>query len=482
MLRVDSLDKSLAHTSALGIIWLVAGFHAAFFFALGVDRYLAHRNLVDFGLFTQVTASAFSSFSSTFEGVTHWAFHFSPILYLCAPFVLLAHSGLALTALQSVAIALALPPVYLIAERRTSPTRALATACVAALYPALAGVGFTDFHENGFAPAATLWLLWAVDARRWGYAYVFLALVLSIKEDQALMAAFVGAIFFSTVLRRKDRPAILFSVVTVVLSVGVFIAYFTIIRPLVDPAHHWQPTRFYAWRMGDLHNVLLPTLGDRLGYIVLAFAPLAFLPLRSRCVVFALPGLAECVLSREHATYTMGQHYAGVWVPYVVAAFAVSVEKLHSMRPLGIAAVLCLLTYLVANPLHPGYFLRVPAARDAQLDAYLMRLPSDIAVGTQEEAYTHLGFHPRAQLGLAGNPEYLLLDRDFTDSVWLGWMERSLRAERKAASYRLIERRGGIELYSRLIRPSFPNRRSRAIRLPSHDGSWKTAFPRRSAL
>ena len=37
-------------------------------------------------------------------------------------------------------------------------------ACIALVYPPLVGVAFTDFHENGFAPAAIVWLAWALDA------------------------------------------------------------------------------------------------------------------------------------------------------------------------------------------------------------------------------------------------------------------------------------------------------------------------------
>jgi uncharacterized membrane protein len=441
----------VTHKRAWTLVWILAVVHAAAFFAFGVDRYLAHTTLVDFGLFTQVAASAFSGFSSTFEGTTHWAFHFSPIVYVCGPLVLLAHSGLALTAIQSIAVALALPPVYLIAYRRAGAKRALAIAGAAALYPALAGVDFSDFHENGFAPAATLWLLWALDARCWRYAYACLAVILSIKEDEALILLFLAAVSFFVFRARDDRMGMRFSIVAACAAVICFVGYFSLIRPSVDPLHHWQPTRFYAWKMSDVQTLGLQTLGDRLGYLALAFAPLAFIPLRSRVVVFALPGFAECLLSREHATYTMGQHYAAVWVPYVLAAFAVAASRLPSMRPMGLCALLCVLTYLVANPLHPGYFLRIPQERDRRLDAYLATLPPDISVGTQEEAYTHLGFDPHAQLGVANLPEYVLLDRDFPESVWLAWMDPVLKRARVAGTYRLIDRANGVEFYRRVV-------------------------------
>lgn len=445
-----STTKTQSDRHALALAWIAAGIHAAFFFALGVVRWRAHRSLVDFGLFTQVVASAFSGFSGTFEGVSHWAFHFSPILFLCAPFVLMAHSGLALTAVQSIAIALAIPAAYLVARRRTSAFRALAVAGIAAIYPPLTGIDFTDFHENGFAPAATLWLLWALDGRRWPYAYAFLALSLAIKEDQALIMGFLGIVAFAAFHRENDRPGMRFSAIAVAASLTIFVAYFALIRPLADPSHHWQPTRFYAWRPHDLATIGVQTLPDRLGYLVLALAPLCFIPLRTPVFLLALPGLAECLLSREHAPYTMGQHYAAVWTPFVLAAFIIAVSRLHSARWIWASALLCLMSYLVANPLHPGYFLRAAQDRDARLDALLARLPAQARIGTQEEAYTHLGMDRYAQLGIVGDPEYVLLDRDYPDSVWLTWMNEPLRQAVAQGRYRTERREGGIELYRKI--------------------------------
>jgi uncharacterized membrane protein len=168
-------------------IWLLAAGYAIVLFALGIDRYVTYHAGADLGLFTQSIASVFNGFSNTVEHGNHFTYHFSPILYLCAPFLLLTHSALALTALQAIGGALAIPPVYLLARKRFSESLAFQIACVAALYPPLVGVTFTDFHENGFATAATLWLFWALDVKNFRLATVFLILALSIKEDQAVV-------------------------------------------------------------------------------------------------------------------------------------------------------------------------------------------------------------------------------------------------------------------------------------------------------
>src|SRR6185312_6655257 len=111
----------------------------------GIWRYDVHRNLVDFGIFEQTVASAFGCFCNTIEG-SHWAFHFSPILYVAGALVAIWKSPFVLIIAQAAACALVIPPVYALANRSR------VAALIVFLYPALAGLAFGDFHENGFAP------------------------------------------------------------------------------------------------------------------------------------------------------------------------------------------------------------------------------------------------------------------------------------------------------------------------------------------
>ena len=160
-----------------GVLWGAVTAYAALYFALGYFKYAAHRNFVDLGIFAQTAASAFGCFCNTIEG-SHWAFHFSPILYAVGAVVYVWHSALALVAVQAIAGALTAPPVYGIVRRYADRKTALLTALVVLLYPPLAGVVFNDFHENGLAPAAVAWLLWAFDGGYAAATLIFAAVVL----------------------------------------------------------------------------------------------------------------------------------------------------------------------------------------------------------------------------------------------------------------------------------------------------------------
>jgi hypothetical protein len=219
----------------------------------------------------------------------------------------------------------------------------------------------------------------------------------------------------------------------------------------------WQPERFYAWS-GLLVATLPAEVAARFGFVLLIFVPLLFLPFRSRAIWLAAAPLGEVLLSRMPTTFTLGTHYAGAWIGYVMAAFAFAVRKLPEQRArtaLAVCAGLCILELAVADPLHPGVNLHRPQARDVALDRFLATMPRDANVATQEEAYTHLAaLDSYAQLlpELPGEPVeacLVLLDWSFPNSPRLEEYAPSLLAAVRAGQYVPIARSDGIALYRR---------------------------------
>jgi len=448
-----------------GLLWAAVAGYAVLYFILGYIRYAGHRNFIDLGIFAQTAASAFGCFCNPIEG-SHWAFHFSPILYVVGAIVQVWHSALALVAVQALAGALTAPPIYGIVRRYADRKTALLTACVVLLYPPLAGVVFNDFHENGLAPAAIAWLLWAFDGGYFVATLAFATLALAIKEDQALFLAIAGAVGAFTY--RRDATRMRLSIVVAIASAVLFVVYFTLVQPHAAGNPQWSPVRFYAWSAADWSALPLGLL-QRLGALALVFVPLLFIPFRSRAIWIALPPFAEVLASRMSTTYTMGSHYAGAWIGYVFFAFALGIVAIarfdvpRAQRALCWCIGLCILEFAVADPLHPRYFLHAPAARDARLDRFLRSLPPGINVATQEEAYTHLAAtDPNATL-LPEGPQnsvracYLLTDTDFPDSVRLNESSLLVGMLSSTGTYATARRDGGIILYkSRLCRAANP--------------------------
>ncbi len=442
--------------NALAKIWLGAGLYAAVFFALGANRYQTYHSGADLGLFTQSIASVFHGFSNTVEGGSHFTVHFSPILYLCAPLLLATRSPLSLIALAALAGGLTGPPLFLFARRRMPENLALGVAAVGLLYPPLAGVVFADFHENVFAPALTLWLIWAVDARRFRLAALFLVLCLGVKEDQSLILACAALFAYAYFARAREPAGMRFAGAAFVLSLVTFFAFFAVVRPLAGASEAWSPLHFYAWQnTAEAGSTPWYSIG-RPAYFLEALLPLAFVCLLSPLFLLALPGFAECLFSHDSVTYTMGQHYAAPWIGYVLASFALGVARLdvqqvrRAVWAVRAAAILSLANLAFASPTHWGHYLGARSAHDRLVDRELAALPPALEVGTHDELFAHLGLDPNASLGLGRTPRAVLIDRNDATSFWVERLLPLLQQEVAEGRYRLVRDVDGVERFERV--------------------------------
>jgi len=442
--------RHLAGVKAVAGVWLASAIFAVVLTLLGIDRFVTYHSGADLGEFVQAIASPLAGLHDTVEG-SHFLHHFSPLLVLCSPALLLAHSEIVLIAIQAAATALVAPALFLLLRRRVDERLALLVAVVALVYPPLVGVAFTDFHENGFAPAAIAWLAWAVDARRWRIAALFAAVALAIKEDEAAMLLVLGAGFAVWAARNGDRALARFAGGVAIASVVTLVLYFGIILPLA--AHGYFALAYFGADMPQPQGIVAQVLG-RVSYLLEAFVPLCLVPLIRRHILYVIPGLVEVLASRWSITYTMGQHYAGVWVGEMLVAYALTIAALAVARGptfarrLTVASlVLCLLNLSLASPTHWGHYLRARNAHDAVLDGVLRTLPPAAAIGSYDEVYAHLGFDPNALLGVAGDPQYILLDRTYPSAYWRDVVTPQVQALVRQGRYRLVRNVDGVELY-----------------------------------
>lgn len=417
---------------------------------LGAIRYFGYHSGADLGEFVQAIATPLSGFGDINEGGSHFLHHFSPLLFLCSPPLLLAHSPVALIALQALAGALVAPPVYLLVLPRAGPRIALLAALVALLYPPLVGVTFTDFHENGFAPAAIAWLAWTLDRRRWPAAALFVAVALAIKEDEALMLTVLGTGAAVWAARRGDRALVRFALGTVAAAVLTLAGYFLVVRPLAGGHDLWFALGYITDPQAQQTG--LDAVLGRVSFLLEAFVPLCFVPLLRPLGLIVLPGLVEVLSSRWSITYTMGQHYAGVWAGEMLVAYAVALAALSPARATRLATislVLCAVNLGVASPTHWGHFLGPLTAHDRVLDAFVAELPRDAAVGTHDEIYAHLGFDPLARSGWKSRPEYVLVDDRYDSRGWQQTGLPELDGLVRRHVYELVRTADGVRLYRR---------------------------------
>jgi uncharacterized membrane protein len=419
---------------------------------LGADRYLSYKSGGDLGEFVQTISTPFSGFGDIPEGGSHFLHHFSPLLYLVSPLLLLTHSPIVLNAVQGIAGALVAPAIYLLVRKRAGAQLALLSACVSLLYPALVGVSFTEFSENVFAPATIAWLAWAVDSRRWTWAAVLVVVGLAIKEDEALMFIALGTGFAVWAKRRGDVPLFRFAAGTAIAGVLTLLLFFGVVRPLVGGHDAWFAFS-YITNPNVAQEGIMAVLG-RLSYLLEAFVPLCFVPLFGWPALIVVPGLIEVLSSRWPYTYTMGQHYAGVWIGEMLVAYGLVLAALARERSprfasrLAIASiVICFLNLGLASPTHWRHYLGPVTAHDRMIDAFIASLPPDAAVGTHDEIYSHLGFDPNARNEWASQPQYILVDNQYPSDYWHNVQRKALDALVSRRVYTLVRGDDGVELY-----------------------------------
>ena len=267
------------------------------YYAPGFDMGIfmqAYDNMID-------PAHGFQPITTCERGceLTHFAVHFSPILYLLMPFCFFLDIGAVLVSAQIILVLSGVFPMFLICRQlKLSNVKTTVISFLYLLYPAMSSGSFYDFHENAFLAPLILWTLYFSHKKKWYNTllmFVFALLVLAVKEDAAIYVAFI-ALYMILGRRRYIAGAFMFA-----LSVAYFffaiamIAYFQ--QGMALGAEGNMLGSRFAHIIGagagfsELIKVLIlnPSLYivkslniNKLIYILNMLLPLAFLPIITR--------------------------------------------------------------------------------------------------------------------------------------------------------------------------------------------------------
>jgi len=408
----------------------------------------------DTGTFDQVVLDAFGGMRNGIEHGTHYRYHWSPSLALLWPFMALTHAALTLQLIQSAATVAVAPLLYALTTPRAGERLALRIAVIGLLYPPLLAVGWGEFHEIGLFPALALGALVAADRRRWLPFAACIVVACGIREDVCVELAVAGiALGIGNWRSRRAWFA------TAALAITSLTLYYALIIPHFGSS--WIPGHFYEFSFAHGVPALLAApfvhpaafaqtflTRGRLTYLLEAFGPLAFLPLFSRWVLLALPGLAIVLLANTDLVYHMGNHYAALWIPWLLAATAFAAAERNALRWCTVALALTALFLAFLNPMHPAHFLRpnyhdFSAARRA-----LACVPAGASVATHDEWFSAIAARrPQATLGTIAGVDYLVYADDFPNPEFQHSVRPALRAEVAAGTYREVCRFGAVATY-----------------------------------
>ena len=434
----------------------------------------------DTGTFVQIVLDAFGGMRNGVEGTTHYRFHWSPALALLWPFLAATHSLWVLQTILAAATVACAPLLAAIARARgTADGIAQRIGAVALVYPPLVAVGFAEFRDLGLLPVLALGWWLALQRRAWGWIAVLALLLAGLREDVCIELAIVGVVVAidgalgGRIVRgphseterasRVDRALIAAGLGSAALGIVSDAIYALVVLPRVGP---WPPSHFYDYPFahGPAALLLAPLLHPlaffaailtvgRLTYLLEALVPLAFVPLRSRLAWLAVPGFAIVLLANSGLVWRMGMHYAALWIPWLLIAFAGAIASLRVPRRwTTIAFVLSAIVLVAFSPLHPLHYLK-PSYHDLHdARAALATIPADASVATHDEWYTATAArHPRAMvLGTGPTPydaEFAVFAEDYPNEDFQRRVLPQLRAKLASGHYHQAARFASVVVW-----------------------------------
>ena len=420
----------------------------------------------DTGTFVQIVLDAFGGMHNGVELTTHYRFHWSPTLVLLWPFLAATHSLWVLQVILAAATVACAPLIAAIARARgLEPGIADRIGAVALVYPPLVAVGFGEFRDLGLLPVLALGWWLALQRRAWASVAVCAVLLAGLREDVCVELAIVGAVVAIAGGLQRDRALVAAGLGSAALGIVSDAIYAFVVLPRVGP---WPPSHFYVYPFanGPAELLLAPlthplafgaaifTLG-RLTYVLEALIPLAFIPLRSRRAWLAVPGFAIVILANSGLVWRMGMHYAALWIPWLLIAFAAGIAALkHPRRWTTVTFMLSSVVLIAFSPLHPLHYLQPSYHALGDARAVLATIPIDATLTTHDEWYTAVAAQrPNAEvLGqrpLGTATEYVVFARDFPNERFQQMLRSNLSKDLSCGQYRLVMQRGQVYAFRR---------------------------------
>lgn len=223
------LEIDVAPKTSLATAIGVAVISAVFVSAIVVLRLLIYTSPnFDFGIFCNIYYNLKESFQplSTCERdklLSHFAVHFSPILYLLLPIYYVFPSNITLQIAQVVLLMSGIIPLWLLMRKyNLNSTVKLFLAIAYCAYPAISYGCIYDFHENCFILPLLLWMFLFYELNKKIPMFIFAFLVLTVKEEAF---AYVFIFAFYILVSNKDYKKGLALMAISLIYFGCAVAY-----------------------------------------------------------------------------------------------------------------------------------------------------------------------------------------------------------------------------------------------------------------
>jgi len=460
--------------------------------SLFVSIHLLHDSYrstaLDLGLFAQSLKYTLEGdlLYHTVGGLSHLAYHFSPILLLLVPIYWIAPYCQTLLVVQGAALGLSGYLVYLLARNcKLSHRTSLFIEGLFFINPLVWGVALFDFHPVALAVPTLLVMFIGLIQKKWTLFTIGLVLSLITKEDVIIALGVFGlAMFIANYLKnRKVDNVSLRIFYSALFAYGIAILVSTAASKGGYPPILTYAIARYEYLgqpiVSVIPNAIYTFFSAESLFLAFAYlAPLAFLPLFS--LRWAAPGLFV-LIANMLSTYP-AQHYELRQYPAAAIAFLFMavISTLAHLREKGELQLLIMkarkhqLTYLVIAmviaallvnfyPTSRTRIATLPGPHEEAINRVIALIPDGATVTANNSIFPHLcsrtdAYLPRfidpytpisdnAQWGFPDREtEYVVIDRVYKQH-YIGGDWEDVIIDELEEKYQLVVEIDGAKLY-----------------------------------
>lgn len=359
LLTIKKLSKSRILPYAILFFLIIS--YTVFFSILSIDRHNRFASLAfDLGIFDQAIwqFSTFSAPFNTVRGIHIFGDHLTPINALISPIYWLFDNVRLLLVLQSLALASAAIPLFLIArhyfKNKWIPLIFVVTYL---LFPALHYVNLEDYHPEAFIPVLLLSAFYFIQKGKRIPYFTFIALALLTREETALTTFMIG-IYAYFVFDKKT------GLVTSALSLAWFLIAIKLIIPLFNDASYWHATRvfseFGSTPLEIISHAINPAFvfskvftQANAAFLWGLFAPVGFLSLLNPATLLISAYLWVNLIAAWPYSHSIHYHYVIPIIPFVFLSAVIGVARFKTKK----AILYPLLTLLLLSSLSSNYHI-----------------------------------------------------------------------------------------------------------------------------
>ena len=323
---------------------ILGGLLALFIGGLTILKYLGHKTPnFDFGIFSQMyhyMSKTLIPFTTCERDMllSHFAVHFSPVLYLGLPLYWIFPDPSTVLATQAIVVALGIIPLYKLSKHfNLSNYKTLAVILIYVLHPTVIANNFYYFHENCYLTVLLLWTFYFAEKGKSVPMYIFAVLTMMVKEDAPVYIMFFG-LYLLLSNKSKIKGGIL---------CGISALYFAVVTKLM--AVYGQGIMTYRYdnfifeKDGTIYDVILnviknPTYTlqqllspEKLQFLILMLVPMALLPLaikKPSRIILLFPLILMNLMTDYKYQYDIGFQYTYATVAFLFYLTVLNISEL----------------------------------------------------------------------------------------------------------------------------------------------------------